>query len=189
MNSKYILLLFISTSIFVACLNETTETYKLDSELENLIQDTEYLILPSSTDFNKIPQSKVNPLTREKVDLGKMLFFETAFGVEAMKPELMGTFSCSSCHVPEKGFRPGLKQGIADGAIGFGKSGEGRVKLDLYKDEEIDAQGARPLAVLNTAFVHNTMWNGSFGDGFANEGTEHVWGKHDPGTAINAQKL
>jgi cytochrome c peroxidase len=172
-----------------SCLNENTESYRLDSELDQLIVNRNDFILPASTDFNKIPQSNVNPLTREKVDLGKLLFFETAFGVESKKPELAGTFSCSSCHVPEKGFRPGLKQGIADGAVGFGKLGDGRVKLESYKDDEIDAQGARPLAVLNTAFVHNTMWNGSFGDGFANEGTEKVWGKHDPGTAINALKL
>jgi cytochrome c peroxidase len=188
MYSKILFLGFISI-MFTSCLNETTETYRLDSELSNLLQDKDYYILPSSTDFNQIPQSKVNPLTREKVDLGKLLFFETAFGVEAMKPELKGTFSCSSCHVPERGFRPGLKQGIADGAVGFGNLGQGRIKLETYKDEEIDAQGARPLAVLNTAFVHNTMWNGSFGDDFANKGTEGIWGKHDPGTAINAQKL
>ena len=172
-----------------SCLNENTENYRLDYELAENIGKLEDFILPSSNDFNQIPQSPVNPLTREKVDLGKMLFFETAFGVESKKPELLGTFSCSTCHVVEKGFRPGLKQGIADGAVGFGKLGEGRVKLSTYKDEEIDAQGARPLATINTAFVHNTMWTGSFGDGFANAGTEKMWGVHDPATKINSQKL
>lgn len=175
--------------VIPSCVSESTENYRLDHLLEESIGNKEDLILPSSNEFNKIPQSPVNPLTREKVDLGKMLFFESAFGVEAMKPELSGTFSCSTCHVVEKGFRPGLKQGIADGAVGFGNLGVGRVKLETYQDSEIDAQGARPLATINTAFVHNTMWNGSFGDGFANKGTEQMWGVNDPGTAINALKI
>jgi cytochrome c peroxidase len=189
MQSKVSILFVVYLVVIQGCVTESTENYRLDHLLEEIIGNKEDFILPSSTEFSKIPQSPVNPLTREKVDLGKMLFFETAFGVEAKKPELTGTFSCSTCHVVEKGFRPGLKQGIADGAVGFGRLGDGRVKLEAYKDEEIDAQGARPLATINTAFVHNTMWNGSFGDGFANKGTEHVWGKSDPGTARNAERL
>ncbi|MBK8557396.1 MAG: hypothetical protein IPL65_17270 [Lewinellaceae bacterium] len=75
----------------------------------------------------------------------------------------MATFSCSSCHIPAAGFRPNRMQGIADGAYGFGQNGEGRTKRLDYLDAEIDAQGARPLAVINTAYVTNSMWNGSFG--------------------------
>jgi len=38
-----------------------------------------------------------NPLTVEKLRLGKRLFFEKALSVD-------GTISCASCHIPEKGF-------------------------------------------------------------------------------------
>lgn len=148
-----------------------------------------FFVLPASTDFANIPQSPANPLTAEKVVLGKLLFFEPAFGIEAKHPEGMQTFTCSSCHVPAAGFRPNRHQGIADGALGFGENGEGREKYPFYDDQEIDAQGARPLTVLNVAFVTNSMWNGSFGSDGVNAGTEALWGVFDPGTAINHERL
>lgn len=148
-----------------------------------------FFVLPASTDFANIPQSAANPLTAEKVALGKLLFFEPAFGLEAKHPEGMQTFTCSSCHVPAAGFRPNRHQGIADGALGFGENGEGREKYPFYEDQEIDAQGARPLTVLNVAFVTNSMWNGSFGSDGVNAGTEAMWGVFDPGTAINHERL
>jgi cytochrome c peroxidase len=160
-----------------------------DQELTKLIGDPRSLILPDEKDFASIPQSLQNPLTTEKVELGKLLFFEPIFGNEAKLHEQRYTFTCSSCHVPESGFRPGRMQGIADGGYGFGIHGEKRIKYPLYPADSIDAQGARPLAVLNTAFVENTMWNGSFGSDGHNQGTESMWGVFDPGTAINHQRL
>lgn len=151
--------------------------------------NADFFRLPESSDLANIPQSPVNPLTPEKIALGKMLFYETAFSSEAKHEQGMFTFSCSSCHVPAAGFRPNRQQGIADGALGFGLSGEGRYKFSLYDDQEIDAQGARPLSVLNVAFVTNTMWNGSFGSDQVNAGTEALWGVYDPGTAVNARHL
>jgi cytochrome c peroxidase len=38
-----------------------------------------------------------NPLTEEKIRLGKKLYFDQSLSVD-------GTLSCASCHVPEKGF-------------------------------------------------------------------------------------
>ncbi|MEQ1746166.1 MAG: cytochrome c peroxidase [Saprospiraceae bacterium] len=167
----------------------------LDLELNAAISEnsksgsTDYFMLPESSDLDRIPQSAANPLTAAKVELGKMLFFESAFGVEAKHNAGMATFSCSSCHVPAAGFRPNRMQGIADGAYGFGINGEARQKLAEYADQEIDAQGARPLSVLNVAFVTNSMWNGSFGADGVNAGTEAMWGVFDPGTAINHLRL
>lgn len=161
----------------------------LDKELERLMGDNHQFELPSPTEFSKIPQSDANPLTQEKIDLGKLLFFEPVFGVEAVHFQGLQTFSCGSCHIPSAGFRPGRKQGIADGGYGFGSHGESRIKLPIYEENEIDAQGARPLSVLNVAFVTNSMWNGSFGSDHANEGTEQMWGVFDPGTAINHERL
>ncbi len=173
--------------IFSGCTHEKMGT--LDYQLKELIGDTQRYILPDEKDYASIPQSAVNPLTPEKVELGKMLFFEPAFANEAANPEFNHTYTCASCHVPESGFRPGRMQGIADGGYGFGRKGESRLKWPTYSEDEIDAQGARPLVTLNVAFVENTMWNGSFGSDGPNLGTEDVWGMNDPGTARNRERL
>lgn len=137
--------------------------------------DIDYFILPESDDYASIPQGVKNPITSEKVALGNMLFFETGLARNAMKKEGIGTFSCGSCHVPSAGFMPGRPQGIADGGIGFGLNGEDRIKSSGYEEEELDVQGARPLSLLNVAFVSNTSWNGQFGAHGVNEGTEEIW--------------
>ncbi|MBK8557072.1 MAG: hypothetical protein IPL65_15450 [Lewinellaceae bacterium] len=180
--------------IFWACKHDALVT-NLDQDLERVIASRaatgslDYYIFPASTDYSNIPQSPVNPITKAKVDLGTMLFYESAFAVEAKHTSGMATFSCSSCHIPAAGFRPNRMQGIADGAYGFGQNGEGRTKRLDYLDAEIDAQGARPLAVINTAYVTNSMWNGSFGQDGVNVGTESMWGIFDPSTAINNERL
>ncbi len=161
----------------------------LDTQLGALIPDKTRYILPDETDYVSIPQSAANPLTKEKIELGKMLFFEPIFANEARQQELRYTFTCSSCHVPESGFRPGRMQGIADGGYGFGNKGEGRLKYPLYQSNAIDAQGARPLVTLNVAYVEVSMWNGSFGTEGPNSGTEALWGVYDPATATNHKRL
>jgi len=87
----------------------------------------------------------------------------------------MGTFACVSCHIPSAGFRPGSAQGIADGGIGFGRNGEMRVKNREYEEADLDVQSARPLSLINVAYVSNTFWNGQFGGDGVNIGTEDVW--------------
>lgn len=182
MKHTFIILIF--CVLIVGCMFEEVFT-PLDHELTALIPKPAHFILPSENDYANIPQSPENPLTKEKVELGKLLFFEPAFSIEPKHYQSLSTFTCSSCHVPERGFRAGRVQGIADGGEGFGNFGDGRVVNDLYDESEIDAQGARPLAVLNTAFVTNTMWNGSFGSIGVNVGTEDQWGVSDPATARN----
>jgi cytochrome c peroxidase len=44
-----------------------------------------------------VPQPENNPVTREKVKLGRKLFFDRRLS-------LNDTFSCAMCHVPEQGF-------------------------------------------------------------------------------------
>lgn len=154
---------------------------ELDQKLEDLIRsssptgDVSFYILPDENDLASIPQDPLNPLTPEKVELGKFLFFETGFAMSAAKESGMGTYSCATCHVPEAGFRPGNFQGIADGGQGFGVNGEDRVRAGDYTESELDVQSARPLSMTNVAFVKNTFWNGQFGGGGANVGTEAVW--------------
>jgi cytochrome c peroxidase len=160
----------------------TSEEVQLDSNLKRLISNVspsgnyDYYVLPNSdTDLESIPQDVRNKLTPEKVALGKMLFFETGLSMSAAYAEGIGTYSCASCHIPEAGFRPGAAQGVADGGEGFGLNGENRIKKRVYQEDEIDSQGARPLSLVNVAFVTNTFWNGQFGSGNVNVGTEDVW--------------
>jgi len=138
--------------------------------------DSDYFLMPQSGDYAALPnQDPNNPITEEKVQLGKLLFFETGLAQVANTPEGNETFSCATCHVPESGFLPGRIQGIADGAIGFGDQGDGRVTLSSYAESELDAQGVRPLTVMNVTYMTNTLWSGTFGAGDQNIGTEDSW--------------
>jgi len=156
-----------------------SEAQIMDSQLKNTINSSGFnidqFILPNESNLNDIPQDEKNVLTKEKVQLGKLLFYETGFATDALKSEAMGTYSCASCHIPEAGFRANVKQGIADGGTGYGVDGNGRVRSSLYTEEEIDVQSARPLSLINVAYVTNTFWNGEFGAYGVNEETEHLW--------------
>ncbi|HPQ20720.1 MAG TPA: cytochrome c peroxidase [Saprospiraceae bacterium] len=163
----------------------------LDNQLRQNIRNAspdgtlEYYILPNEKDLSAIPQEPKNPLTEVKVKLGNMLYFETGLANKALFPESNGTYSCSTCHIAEAGFKPGLYQGIADGGLGIGIRGEGRyINSNLYSEAELDVQSNRPLTMVNVGFVKATMWNGSFGAGGVNEGTEAVWNDED-GTINN----
>lgn len=149
------------------------ETLNVTSEEK----DYSWYIMPSSSDYQSIVQEPVNPLSPVKVQLGKFLFHETGLGRNAVKEVGMNTFSCSTCHVPDRGFVAGREQGIADGGMGFGKSGEARTIHPDYQENELDVQGARPLLTLNLQYVTNTSWAGKFGANDNNEGTEHLWDK------------
>jgi len=171
-------------------MNANTE---IDNTLLSLIRgvnsaagDESFFILPSETDYSNIPQDPKNPITEVKAELGKLLFFETGLGLDAKKPSGVGTYSCATCHIPSAGFRPGAKQGIADGGRGFGVNGEDReMNSDDYQQDELDVQSARPLSLVNVAFVKNTFWNGQFGSTGINIGTENLWGVHRDASELN----
>jgi len=176
----------------MACVSDTIQGDRLDLQLMDIVNKAapggslDHYILPSSTDLASIPQDPRNPLTKDKVELGKFLFFETGMGVVPENEVGHSTYSCASCHVPAADFKPGRKQGIGEGGFGFGFRGESRVKHSEYEEVQMDVQGIRPLSVLNVAFsAENTLWNGAFGSGGANEGTEEVWGVVDELTEVN----
>lgn len=176
--------------LFSACTNEQAADpldVALRQSLERLAPDgrLEHFQVPHHENLAGIPAGIGNPLTPEKVALGKLLFFETALAVDARYEGGLGTYSCATCHVPAAGFMPGRKQGIADGAWGFGFTGESRDLHPSYLEGEIDAQGARPLSVIGVAYVTNSMWAGQFGARFNNEGTEDVWGTTISATEVN----
>lgn len=193
---KLRLLAIVSSCVLIAAC--TRDKIYLDTPLDQLLNaslvrasannQADHFILPESDDFANIPQDSHNPLTKEKVALGKMLFFETGIGLSPSKEAGKKTYSCSSCHVPSAGFRPGGIQGIADGGIGFGNNGENRSKLAAYRDHEMDVQGVRALSVLNVAFVENTTWNGRFGSTGVNVGTEDRW-VEEGGLHLNEEGL
>jgi len=133
------------------------------------------LILPDSYDFNNIPQDPLNPLTSAKVELGKLLFHETALGVDAKYENAIGTFSCATCHHAAAGFQANRVQGIGDGGSGFGIAGEGREPSAEYPLDSLDVQSIRTPTAMNGAYQKIMLWNGQFGATGMNEGTEDQW--------------
>lgn len=190
MNKSLICLLLLGL-FFFSCVHDPIYG-PIDQQLKFALEERSpnssyaYYKFPASDDFASIPNQEVsNPLTAEKVELGKMLFHETALAAAPAYPISESTFSCATCHIAEKGFTPGQIQGIADGAIGFG---DHRIKISGYEGDEVDAQGARPLSVLNVAYVTNTLWSGQFGSYGVNEGTEDLW-HVNPASEVNFEYL
>lgn len=135
--------------------------------------------LPASDDFAAIPQDPNNPLSREKVKLGQLLFHETGIGTASKTEGGMRTFSCASCHFAGAGFQAGTFQGIGDGGQGFGFNGERRVVNPFVTMDSIDVQPIRTPTALNVAYQEAMLWNGQFGATGVNAGTQAAW---TPGT-------
>lgn len=192
--NRYIAVALISSFCLFSCVKDKMpELIQLDMQLQSLIRQVpatggnlDFYILPDEDNLSQIPQDVKNPLNPAKVELGKLLFFETGFSRGAAKAEGMETYSCGSCHIPSAGFKPGYFQGIADGGEAFGINGEDRRRSSSYIDSELDVQSARPLTMINVAFVSNTFWNGQFGAKGVNVGTEHLWNEAD---ATNLNEL
>ena len=190
MSNKICFALFLTLLLVSCSKDKMSETLEMDQQLEVLISKAspsgspDFYILPDENDLSSIPQDPKNELTPERVQLGRLLFYETGFAMDARREAGMGTFSCSSCHIPEAGFKPGNFQGIADGGMGFGLNGEDRRRHPDYVESDLDVQSARPLTMVNVAFVKNTFWNGQFGAQGINVGTEDVWDL-DPATERN----
>ncbi|MDX1471625.1 MAG: cytochrome c peroxidase [Flavobacteriaceae bacterium] len=148
---------------------------QLENRLRELYGSPDVLILPNSVEYNLIDNDPNNPITEAKVELGKMLFHETALGTDPHHEESAGTFSCASCHHFKAGFQSGIKQGIGEGGSGFGINGEGRHFSPDYANEDIDVQPIRSPSILNVAFQDVMLWNGQFGAVGTNAGTEASW--------------
>lgn len=180
---KKLLLCVLAISVFMSCSKE--EPYepvsKLDIDLEALLLKRSnrigkpFFILPESDDFSNIPQDPKNPITKEKVVLGQLLFHETALAKNAKHKSGMGTYSCASCHHSKAGFQSCKKQGIGDGGMGFGVSGETRHISTMYTKENVDVQPIKSPTILNGAFQKLMLWNGQFGATDKNVGTESQW--------------
>ena len=194
MKKIYVLFALSLLAYLYACKHDVTDT-TIDGQLTEALAlaspngEASFYQMPDGNDLSALPnQDPKNQANMARVLLGKMLFFETGIGLAPKNNVSMEAYSCSSCHIPERSFTAGRLQGIADGAVGFGNSGEGRVKNSLYAGDSVDAQGARPLPVINLTYVTNALWAGSFGSFGVNEGTESVW-HLDTLTEINFKGL
>lgn len=188
---RYLFIAVVVLSVLSCTKDVTFEDNQLDNNIKRQISSFspsgsyDFYILPNQGDYDNIPQDDLNPLSAEKVSLGRMLFYETGLAMDANRTSGVGTYSCATCHIPSAGFKPGGPQGVADGGLGYGVNGESRRKLTEYDEADLDVQSARPLSLVNVAFVTNTFWNGQFGSGGSNIGTEDVW-EVDEAIARNA---
>ncbi len=165
-------------------------SFNADIELRELLREasetgsTDYFMLPDESRYAAIPQDPNNPLTKNKIVLGQMLFHETGIGVTNKQQKGIKTYSCASCHQAGASFQAGIAQGIGEGGLGFGMHGEGR-RIDAdYDPDSIDVQPIRSPSVLNAAYQTNMLWNGQFGATAVNIGTEDKWADNTP-IAIN----
>jgi cytochrome c peroxidase len=184
MSEKYTYLkIGILASILIGCTpkDELPNIGTVDQELEDILTTTskgkgkDFYILPESNELSKIPQDPKNPLTLEKVELGKFLFHETALGQNPRNQVSYQTYSCASCHHAKAGFQACVSQGIGEGGVGFGTQGEKRAMNAAYKSADIDVQPIRSPSALNIAYQTNILWNGQFGGTNLNIGTEANW--------------
>jgi cytochrome c peroxidase len=88
--------------------------------------------VPLGVDIDAMNVPDDNPITKEKIELGKMLYFDTRLSKD-------DTISCATCHAPDKGFTDQL-----------------RVSTGIR-----DQQGTRNApTVINTAFNFFQFWDG-----------------------------
>jgi len=134
-----------------------------------------FFTLPESNDYGNIPQDPLNPITTEKVSLGKLLFHDTATGGNPKSQDNLFTYSCASCHHAAAGFSAGIRQGVGEGGIGFGANGESRIIDPTISTDFVDIQPIRSPTILNAAYQRIMLWNGQFGATGPNVGTEANW--------------
>lgn len=162
------------------------ESIDLDKSLMETLESVsngeglQFFTLPEEGQYHLIPQDPLNPITAQKVALGKFLFHETAIGLTPMNNSGVNTYSCASCHHAWGGFQANKQQGIGEGGIGFGLAGEGRTFNPTYSPEQIDVQPLRTPSALNCAYQIVMLWNGQFGASGPNTGTEALWTNGTP---------
>lgn len=196
-TTKYLLYTLIVLFCFTSCQREDENSHLADlsatlkGSLDQIAQEegkasaADYFAFPVNN-TSLLPQDPNNPITDDKVELGRRLFHETGIALAAVNVSGMKTYSCASCHHVGAGFQGGAVQSVADGGIGFGFNGQGRDVNPEYDLDTIDVQPIRSPSVLNVAYQTNMLWNGMFGGTHLNLGTEDKWDNPDvPPLATN----
>ena len=184
MYSKTLLFLFIVT-VLSSCQTDRDDydviVTQLDREISTLInkasqgEGASYFTLPESTDYSRIPQDPQNPITSEKVALGKLLLHETALGGKPKMGDRLFQYACATCHPVASGFSAGRRQGIGEGGAGFGLKGEGRFADISMPLDSLDVQPVKPPTLLNLSYQDVMLWDGRFGGVGVNIGTSDKW--------------
>ncbi|MDA8646545.1 hypothetical protein N9L54_03870 [Porticoccaceae bacterium] len=124
----------------------------------------DFYLLPDSDDYEAIPQDINNPITLEKVSVGKFIYHDPAFATEGVALRAK-TWSCASCHHARAGFKSGLIQGMGEGGEGFGVKGEARQWFDpAVGTQDADVQPVTSPSILNVAYQDVMLWNGALGN-------------------------
>ncbi len=189
MTIRHIIYILLFAYFLISCEQEENFT-KIDERLKAAMErksetgTLDFYQLPSSTDFSNIPQDPKNPISPAKIELGKLLFHETAFSTDGKFPNTLQSYSCASCHHAGAGFQAGIAQGIGEGGLGFGVQGESRMRNTLCEASLCDVQPVRSPTILNGAYQELMLWNGQFGATGLNTGTEAYWTEETP-KAVN----
>lgn len=132
-------------------------------DLINIRGGTKFFMLPNDGEYSKIPQDPKNPITYEKVELGKLLVHETGTGASPRIISNLFTYSCASCHPVASSFFSGNKQGIGEGGVGFGFAGEGRIVDTSIPLDSVDILSIKVPTLLNAAYQKVMLSSGSLG--------------------------
>lgn len=116
---------------------------KKSNEKEQIVEESKDLIAALPLE---IPFPKDNPFTKEKAELGKLLFFD---------PILSGNkdVACATCHHPEFGFAENLELSIGVNGHGFGSK------------RAFKSPNSIPFVKRNSQTVVNVAFNGLLQDG------------------------
>ena len=168
---------------FLGCISctdiEPKKVYTVTDLKELLISSSKTkslddFLLPLESEFDKIPQDSLNPITKEKITLGKFLFFDPAISFDPKCKEAAQTFSCASCHFAQADFSAGIRQAIAGGGRGFSYL---RHKHPFCSDSTVDVQQIKTPSIVNCAYQELMLWSGKFGSKSLNKGQDSLWPK------------
>ena len=157
---------------FVAETPPNTSNLVLKMESASPTKSIDFYLLPDSDDFESIPQDPMNPITAEKVAVGKLIYHDPAFATEGVALRAK-TWSCATCHHARAGFKSGLVQGMGEGGEGFNTA---RTWFNPeIGTQDADVQPVTSPAVLNVAYQDVMLWNGALGNslsGIINAGVD-----------------
>src|SRR5262245_38552812 len=115
----YLLVLTLLIALVVACRNQNTAPASFTPEIQPLpaaLTTYEPMVIPAD-----------NPMSAEKVALGRQLFFDERLSIDGSK-------SCYSCHVCEHGLTDGLPKAIGAGNKQLTRSSPTLWNIGYHKD-------------------------------------------------------
>ena len=133
---------------------------------------------PPPLGLDDLPVPPDNPMTREKVELGRLLFFEKRISSD-------GTVACATCHMPTRGFSNARQYGVGvEGKLGVrnvptvlnaayytrqfwdgrAQSLEEQAKGPIQNPAEMNSSEERVVKVLSAIPAYPEAFRRAFGD-------------------------